>query len=235
MSLRSYLMQSVVSFADFTHWEVQPLPCYCVNRFQVWIHLTKKFAKKSTLQKKFLFVSVNIRLFTTSFLLSALAEDNCCHVENRGGPTLPVLVNIFPVLLLFYHLPQDALELWCWRRPLRVPWTTRGSNQSILKELNPEYLLEELMLKPRLQNFGYLMWRVDSLEKPLMLAKTEDKSIRGQQSMRWLVSISYSMDMNLSKHWETVENRGAWHAAVHWRAELSNWRTTTTLYVRFLL
>ena len=109
----------------------------------------------------------------------------------------------------------DAFELWCWRRLLRVPWTTRRSNQSILKEINPEYSLEGLMLKMKLQYFGHLMQRADSLEKTLMLGKIEDKRIRGQQRMKWLEGTLDSMGMSLSKLWEIVKDREAWHVAVH--------------------
>ena len=116
----------------------------------------------------------------------------------------------------------DAFELWCWRRLLRVPWTVR-SNQSILKEINPEYSLEGLMLTLKLQYFGHLMWRDDSLEKTLMLGKAESKRRRGWQRMRWLDSITDSVDMNLSKVREIMEQRGARRAVVHGTANSQTW------------
>ena len=121
----------------------------------------------------------------------------------------------------------DAFELWCWRRLLRVPWTARRPNQSILKEISPECALKELILKLKLQYFGHLMRRTDSFEKTLMLGKIEGRRRRGQQRIKWLDVITDSMDMGLSQLRELVKDREAWHTVVHRvtksRTWLSNW------------
>ena len=126
----------------------------------------------------------------------------------------------------------DAFELWCWRRLLRVSWTARGSNQSILREISPKYSLEGLILKLKLQHFGHLMGRTDSLGKTLMLGKIEVKRRRGWQRMRWLDGITDSMDLSLNKLQGMVRDRKAWHTAVHevtksWK-RLSDWTTSSS-------
>ena len=155
--------------------------------------------------------------------------NNLDSVLKSRNVTLPTKVHIvkamvFPVVTYSCenwivkkpeHQRIDAFELWCWRRFLKVPWTARRSNQSILREINPEYLLEGLMLKLKLQYFGHLMQTADSLEKSLMLGKTEDRRRRGHYKMRRLDGITDVMDMNLGRLWVMVRNREPWHAVVH--------------------
>ena len=167
------------------------------------------------------------------------------QIQNIILPTKVHLVKamVFPVVMYgceswtvkkAEHRRIDAFELWCWRRHLRVPCTARRSNQSILKEISLGCSLEGLMLKLKLQYFGYLMWRVDSLEKTLMLGGIEGRRRRGRQRMRWLDGITDLMDMSLSEIWDLLMDREVWHVAIHGvtksRTLLSDWTELNSFF-----
>ena len=182
-------------------------------------------------------------------LLGRKVMTNLDSILKSRDITLPTKVHLvkalfFPVVMYgceswtikkAEHWRIDAFELWRWRRLLRVPWTARRSNQSILKEISPEYSLEGLILKPKLQYFGHLMWRTDSLEKTLILGKIESGKRRGRHRMRWLDDITDLRDMSSKKIWELVMDREAWHATIRGDME-SDWTEIQFFYCyRYLI
>ena len=212
----------IMAFSPITSWQIE------VKKWKQWLILFS-WAPKSLRVVTGHEIKRGLLLGRKAITnLHSVLRSRDITIPTKGRLVKPVVLPVVMYRCASWTIKQaecwkiDALELWCWRRLLRVPWTARRPNQSIRKEINPEYSLEGLVLKLKLQYFGRLMWRADSLEKTLMMGRTEGKRRRGQQRIRWLGGITDSMDMNLSKFREMVKEREAWCAGVHGAARELN-------------